>query len=85
MADEKDPKEPKAASAKADGGAEQMQQRADAEYAKGHRGVAPDPTPNEHYTVDGVTSGAPTPETDPAMAERAFKAQRRSPLDHLGR
>lgn len=34
----------------------------------GFRGVATDPTPNEHYTVSGVTAGKPTPETDPKQA-----------------
>lgn len=34
------------------------------EQAQGFRGVEVDPTPNENYTVAGVTSGAPTPETD---------------------
>lgn len=35
----------------------------DSEWDKGFRGDVPDPTPNEAYTVDGVTSGSPTPET----------------------
>lgn len=69
-------------SAKADAGAAQVQQTVDAEEERGYRGVAPDPTPNEHYTVKGVTSGKPTPETDP---ELAAKVQRRVPLDHTGR
>lgn len=30
----------------------------------GLRGDEVDPTPNEHYTVAGVTAGKPTPETD---------------------
>lgn len=34
------------------------------EHEQGFRGVEVDPTPNENYTVQGVTSGAPTPETD---------------------
>lgn len=29
----------------------------------GYLGTKVDPTPNESYTVDGVTSGAETPET----------------------
>ena len=37
-------------------------------------GAEVDPTPNRHYTVAGVTSGAPTPETD----ERAAEAVRRA-------
>lgn len=36
---------------------------ADKENAQGYRGVATDDTPNENYTVAGVTSGKPTPET----------------------
>jgi hypothetical protein len=31
---------------------------------KGFRGVQVDETPNENYTVKGVTAGKPTPETD---------------------
>ena len=34
------------------------------ETKQGFRGTEVDPTPNENYTVAGVTSGAPTPETD---------------------
>lgn len=34
------------------------------EQEQGFRGIEVDPTPNENYTVAGVTSGAPTPETD---------------------
>lgn len=34
----------------------------------GHFGESTDPTPNENYTVGGVTSGKPTPETDPDAA-----------------
>lgn len=32
---------------------------------KGYIGTVPDQTPNEAYTVRGVTSGQPTPETEP--------------------
>jgi hypothetical protein len=45
------------------------------ETDQGFRGVEVDPTPNENYTVTGVTSGAPTPETDDDAAEDARKAQ----------
>lgn len=41
---------------------------------KGYQGERTDPTPLENYTVDGVTSGAPTPETDEAAAEAARHA-----------
>ena len=34
----------------------------------------PDPTPNENYTVAGVTAGAPTPETDKAAEQAAREA-----------
>lgn len=39
------------------------QAAADKEADQGYRGVATDNTPNENYTVAGVTSGKPTPET----------------------
>lgn len=45
------------------------------ETEQGFRGVEVDPTPNENYTLAGVTSGAPTPETDDDAAEAARKAQ----------
>lgn len=48
----------------------------DRETAQGFRGVEVDPTPNENYTLAGVTSGAPTPETDDDAAEAARKAQK---------
>lgn len=44
-------------------GEAQVQETVDAENAAGFRGTAADPTPNEHYTVAGVTKGLPTPET----------------------
>ena len=31
---------------------------------KGYFGTVPDKTPNEHYTLAGVTGDKPTPETD---------------------
>jgi hypothetical protein len=43
---------------------ERVENVLDAEQARGYRGLKADPTPNEHYTVAGVTSGKPTPETD---------------------
>lgn len=50
------------------------QEAMDAEHERGYRGVAVDPTPNEHYTVAGVTAGKPTPETDPEH-RRAVRAE----------
>lgn len=48
----------------------------DKELEQGYRGVAVDPTPNENYTVAGVTAGKPTPETDEKAAAEARKASR---------
>lgn len=45
-----------------------------ADPAHGYFGVQIDPTPNENYSVAGVISGAPTPETDPEHAA-AVRAQ----------
>jgi hypothetical protein len=55
--------------------AKQVQERVDEETERGFRGVEVDPTPNDNYTVAGVTKGAPTPETDDKAAEEARKAQ----------
>jgi hypothetical protein len=52
-------------------GGDEVQQRMDRETAQGFSGVNVDPTPDENYTVAGVTSGAPTPETDPQAAAEA--------------
>ena len=41
-----------------------LEEKVDAELAQGFRGVEIDQTPNENYTVAGVTSGKKTPETD---------------------
>lgn len=41
-----------------------------ADPANGYFGVQVDPTPNENYTVAGVISGKPTPETDPEHAAK---------------
>jgi hypothetical protein len=65
----------KADAVTADQSTADMQKRADEDTARGFRGVEVDPTPNEHYSVAGVTSGKPTPETDDGAAEEARKAQ----------
>lgn len=44
-------------------GAGEVQEKVDEAEDKGHLGTVPDLTPNENYTVSGVTSGKPTPET----------------------
>lgn len=41
---------------------------------QGFRGVKVDPTPNEAYTVAGVTGGAPTPETNDDLHAEAAAA-----------
>lgn len=41
------------------------------EQERGFRGAEVDPTPNENYTVRGVSAGKPTPETDEKAAESA--------------
>jgi len=51
------------ATKKDDAGQAEVQAKVDEETDKGFWGTKVDPTPNEHYTVDGVTSGKPTPET----------------------
>lgn len=48
----------------------------DKETEQGFRGVEVDSTPNEAYTLAGVTSGMPTPETDPEQAEQVRKDQK---------
>lgn len=64
----------------ADLGADQVQQRVDAENAQGFAGVEVDPTPNENYTMAGVIDGAPTPETDTDSAKTARDAAGLDPL-----
>jgi len=50
----------------------QVQKAVDAETEQGFRGVEVDQTPNEAYTVEGVTSGQDVPEAaaDPVEARR---------------
>lgn len=50
--------------------AEVMQQAEDKAAEQGFRGVDADPTPNENYTVAGVSAGKPTPETDEKQAAK---------------
>lgn len=50
--------------------AEKIQREMDEATEQGFIGVEVDQTPNENYTVQGVTSGAPTPETDPDKDKR---------------
>lgn len=59
MADKKTP-------ATDDAGQAEVQAKFDEINGKGYFGEVPDETPNENYTLAGVTSGKPTPETDRA-------------------
>ena len=56
--------------AEAEAGNAEAQQKMDAIHEKGYRGTTPDPTPNEAYTVAGVTRGDPTPETTRKVTDR---------------
>jgi hypothetical protein len=60
--------------ASGDAGASEVQEKMDVITEQGFRGVEVDPTPNENYTVAGVTSGAPTPETDADAEAEARKS-----------
>ncbi len=51
----------------------EIQEKFDKEQNQGFRGAEVDPTPNENYTVAGVTKGLPTPETDAGAAKDARK------------
>lgn len=44
-------------------GAAEVQAKVDEANDKGFYGEPVDPTPRENYTLSGVTSGKPTPET----------------------
>jgi hypothetical protein len=57
-----------------DSGEAEVQANVDAENEQGFRGARVDPTPLENYTLGGVTSGKPTPETDEKAAAEARKA-----------
>jgi len=60
-------------------GADEVKAAMDTATAQGFFGNEVDPTPNEHYTVDGVTSGKPTPETDADAHDAALSAVPRNP------
>ena len=47
-----------------DAGQAEVQAKFDEAEEKGYFGETPDKTPNENYTLQGVTSGKPTPETE---------------------
>lgn len=54
----------KKSSATDDAGQAEVQAKFDEANEKGYFGEVPDKTPNENYTLAGVTSGKPTPETE---------------------
>ncbi len=47
-----------------DAGEAEVQAISDEAAEKGYLGTVQDETPNENYTLQGVTSGKPTPETE---------------------
>jgi hypothetical protein len=51
-----------------DAAQKEVQKAVDEAEDKGYIGVEVDPTPDSHYTVEGVLAGKPTPETDPEHA-----------------
>jgi hypothetical protein len=55
-------------------GASQVDAAVAEEEERGLRGTEVDPTPNENYTVAGVTAKKPTPETDADTKAEARKA-----------
>lgn len=52
-------------------GRSEVDEKLDAINAQGFMGEKVDPTPNENYSVEGVTSGKPTPETDEKARAKA--------------
>lgn len=53
---------------------DQAQETVDKETQQGFRGTEVDLTPNENYTVAGVTSGADVPEAHADKQAASFKA-----------
>lgn len=53
---------------------DRVQELVDEETERGYNGIEVDPTPNENYTVKGVTSDKPTPETDEKAAGKASES-----------
>jgi hypothetical protein len=47
-----------------------VQRKVEQENEQGYRGTVPDATPNEAYTVKGVTAHQPTPETERRHPDR---------------
>ena len=70
------PNDGKAEAQTSDSVSKQAAKNAEKELEQGFRGAKVDPTPNENYTVAGVTGNAPTPETDSGLAAEADEASR---------
>lgn len=52
-------------------GEEIVVDKVEKDIEQGYHGTVPDPTPNENYSVAGVTAGKPTPETDEELRQKA--------------
>lgn len=52
-------------------GAAEVQRKMDKINEQGFVGESTDPTPDENYTVGGVTAAKPTPETDAEASRKA--------------
>ena len=61
--------------ASTDVGQKEVQESFDEANEQGFFGITTDPTPNEHYTLQG--NDLPTPETDPKLADKAAAHQRK--------
>ena len=57
-----------------DSGEAEVQANVEEANEQGFLGTRVDPTPLENYTLGGVTSGKPTPETDDKLAAEARDA-----------
>lgn len=56
-------------------GSDEVKAAMDRATETGLFGVEVDPTPNEHYSVAGVTDGKPTPETDADAHDAAYASR----------
>jgi hypothetical protein len=75
MSDENENK-PAASKRNRDGGEPRVAATIEEATELGFYGTEVDPVPNEHYTLAGVTSGKPTPETDAEVAEAVRRHQK---------
>ncbi len=60
-----------------DVGQKEVQDAFDVANEQGFFGVTTDPTPDENYTLQGVSQGLPTPETDQDQATAVLDHQRK--------